>query len=178
MTVRAKPLTTWADVRVAARTTMWKDDDGKEPTDEWKRKMLLARHSPIEALVFRVEMIGIPYWVSVHLVRHKVGVTHYVSSQRDDRHENPVSREEMPQGALVNHAMVINAQALIAISRKRLCSKAAKKTRTVWEMVKLTIGDIDPAMCWAMRPECVWCGNRCPEMKGCGFRPPLAEVFE
>lgn len=168
MTVKATKLVDWDVVRKAALATIWRDSDGSMPSDEWKKKMLLARHSPIEALIFLVEMREIPYWVSVHLVRHKVGITHWVSSQRDDRHENPLPRAEMPQGALVNHTMIINAQALIAVSRKRLCNLASGETRKLWSEVKRAIADIDPIMAWAMRPECEWCGDFCLEMKGCG----------
>lgn len=177
MEIEIERKTNWSDVRDAARATMWRLPDGKEPTSEWKRKILLARHSPIEALIFKVTMKDIPYWVSVHLVRHKVGITHWVSSQRDDRHENEVPRAEMPQGALVTHTMQINAQALIAVSRKRLCCQASTETRQVWAAVKKTMESLDPDMAWAMRPECDWCGGHCPEMKGCGARPPLMEVF-
>lgn len=168
MTVKATKLVDWDVVRKAALTTIWRDSDGSVPSDEWKKKILLARHSPMEALIFLVEIHEIPYWVSVHLVRHKVGITHWVSSQRDDRHENPLPRAEMPQGALVNHTMLINAQALIAVSKKRLCLLASSETRRVWLGVKRAIADVDPIMAWAMRPECEWCGGFCPEMNGCG----------
>ena len=42
------------------------------PTDEWKKKLLKSEHSPIRTLwfAFKIEM---PYWVSVHFVRHKLG---------------------------------------------------------------------------------------------------------
>lgn len=176
MTVTVTKLTDWSLVRKCALATVWRDaTDGAEPSSEWKRKILVARHSPIEALVFLVEIRDIPYWVSTHLVRHKVGVTHLVSSQRDDRHENPLPRAEMPQGALVNHTMFVNAQALIAVSRKRLCNLASKETRNVWHAVCVEMFKVDSDMAWAMRPECWWCGGKCPEMRGCGAMPKLAE---
>ena len=39
------------------------------PTDEWKAKLLRSEHSPIRTLWFAFRLT-IPYWVSVHLVRH------------------------------------------------------------------------------------------------------------
>lgn len=42
------------------------------PTDEWKVKLLKSEHSPIRTLCFAFKL-EIPYWVSVHLVRHKIG---------------------------------------------------------------------------------------------------------
>ena len=55
-------------------------DSTKLPTDEWKHKLLLSEHSPIRTLNFCIRM-EIPYFVSVHYVRHFTGVTHFV--QRD-----------------------------------------------------------------------------------------------
>ena len=107
----------WQAVKNAAMNTIGKEA-GQYPSAEWKKKILLAEHSPIRLLVFTVRLTDLPYWVSVHLTRHKIGVEHFVSTQRTDR--TGVDREELPQGAPVDHTMVINAQALINISRKRL----------------------------------------------------------
>ena len=51
------------------------------PTEEWKRSILRARHSPIRELRFVFLLEDIPYWVSVHLCRH-VHAQPYVKSQR------------------------------------------------------------------------------------------------
>lgn len=176
MNVTVTRLTDWNVVKQAACTTMWKTPTDKEPSSKWKRKILMARHSPIESLLFLVDMREIPYWVSVHLVRHKIGITHWVSSQRDDRHQTDTPRSEKPQGELVNHLMLINAQALIAVSKKRLCMLASKETRALWNEVRNQVKLVDPDMAWAMRAECWWCGHKCPEMLGCGKYEPLAEV--
>ena len=125
MKVTVERLTPWSLALDLARNTMGKEEHGKEPSSEWKRKMLLARHSPIQAVFYRIKMDGIPYWVSVHLVRHKVGVDHFVRSQRSDR--TGVCRDDLPQSAPVVHEMVANAQAILAISRKRLCWQAPRK---------------------------------------------------
>ena len=63
----------WRDVADAARTTIRKEAGNGEPSAKWKRQMLLAQHSPIRKLVFNWKWIDIPYWVSVHFVRHKFG---------------------------------------------------------------------------------------------------------
>ena len=57
------------------------------PTDEWKYKILKARHSPIRRLRFSVLFEDIPNWVAVHLVRH-IHAQPYVKSQRNDRQSN------------------------------------------------------------------------------------------
>ena len=54
------------------------------PSEEWKHKILEARHSPIRRLHFSFLLKDIPSWVSVHLVRH-IHAQPYVRSQRNDR---------------------------------------------------------------------------------------------
>lgn len=171
--ITVERLTSWGLALDLARNTMGKEEHGKEPSSEWKRKMLLARHSPIQAVFFRIRMDGIPYWVSVHLVRHKVGVDHFVRSQRTDR--TGVCRDDLPQSAPVVHEMIANAQAILAISRKRLCGQASPETRATWEAVVKALreaGEVELAD--ACQPECVVCGGFCPELKSCGRAPRKA----
>ena len=65
----------------------------------------------------------------MHLVRHWLGFIPFVHSQREDRRQLEVPRDELPQGALNDMDISINAQAMINVSRKRLCSKASPETR-------------------------------------------------
>ncbi len=108
----------WQDIKDAAMNTINKTT-GKYPDSVWKRKLILSEHSPIRRMKFYWRWKDLKSWVSVHMVRHKIGIEHWVSTQRSDR--TGVSRDELPQGALVNHACEADdAQALINISRKRL----------------------------------------------------------
>ena len=154
----------WQEVKNAAMNTIGKPT-GKYPDTGWKKRILMAEHSPIRLLIFTVRLTDIPYWVSVHLTRHKVGVEHFVSTQRTDR--TGVDRSDLPQGSLVDHTMQINAQALINISRKRLCWQADKATRRAWNEVLETFYDLEPELWDVCRPECIYRGF-CPEMKSCG----------
>lgn len=172
-TVNAYHETNWVSTYRSALFTEGKDSCNV-PSDEWIRKILHCQHSPIRCKWYWVEMIGIPYWVSVHLVRHKHGVEHFVSTQRTDR--TGVSRDELPQNAPVNHAMHINAEALINISRKRMCGKASHETIGVWLSVYGAIQKIDPIMAEFMQPECSYRGGVCHEMKSCGSAPHYSEV--
>jgi hypothetical protein len=161
-------LTDWKLVKQLAYSTVSKDTD-TSPSEDWRRKMLKCEHSPIRALIYKIELRNIPYYVSVHLSRHKVGVEHYVSTQRTDR--TGEDRNGKRQDAPVNHTMIVNAAALIFMSRKRLCNLADENTRRVWIGVKhemVRIGEIE--MADYMRPECVYRNGICPEMKPCGMR--------
>lgn len=155
----------WRSVKNAAMNTIGKET-GIYPSSAWKRRILLAEHSPIRLLEFTIRMEDIPYWVSVHLVRHKHGVEHWVSTQRTDR--TGTDRDTLPQNAPVSHTMRINAQALIYISRKRLCNQAAPETRTVWRAVIDALKEYEPELVSVCVPECVYRGF-CPEMNCCGF---------
>ena len=155
----------WQAVKNAALNTIGKNN-GKYPSPEWKRKILLAEHSPIRLLEFTIRIEDIPSWVSVHLVRHKIGVEHFVKTQRTDR--TGIDRNNLPQSNPVTHTMRINAQALIAISRKRLCTQASKETREVWREVIDAIAQYEPEIASVCVPECVYRGF-CPEMQKCGY---------
>ncbi len=155
----------WQAVKDATMTTIGKHH-GKYPDSEWKLKILKAEHSPIRLLTFRIRFEGIPYFVVMHLVRHKIGVEHFVSTQRTDR--TGIDRNNLPQNNLVNYMMVADAQALINISRKRLCSCASAETRKAWQMVVDEIAKIEPELASCMVKECVYRGH-CPEMFGCGY---------
>jgi hypothetical protein len=122
--------------------------------------------------MFEIDIIGIPYYASNHLRTHNIGVWHspddcnFVSTQRTDR--TGIDRSELPQGALVNHKMIINAQALINISRKRLCSMADPETMKIWSAVKKAMRIVDGEMAKAMQMECIYRGF-CGEFTCCGY---------
>lgn len=88
-------------------------------------------HSPTRVVKYRFVMEDIPYWISVHLVRHHIGVQFYVQSQRNDN-----NRDEKRQDSLVNIVMDINANALITLGKARLCNKAASETRGLVQSIR------------------------------------------
>jgi hypothetical protein len=156
----------WRDVADAARTTIHLPEGVKEPSSSWKRRILLAEHSPIRQMIFKWKWIDLPYWVSVHFVRHKFGIEHFVSTQRSDR--TGVQRDNLPQAAPVNHECFANAQAMIFISRKRLCGQASPETRAAWKLVLDEVKKCEPELWSVCVPECVYRGF-CPEFKSCGY---------
>lgn len=170
MKIKVTQLVDDSVVMNTARTTVWKDHLDKSPSEKFMRDIYFSEHSPIRAKTFLVEILDIPSWVSVHFVRHNVGVTPYVSTQRDDRIEHSVSRADMPQGTPVNMNMVLNAQAFINISRKRLCNMASKETQEVWREVIKELGKVDKNLADVCVRNCVYRGGICPECENCcGF---------
>lgn len=169
MQVTAEQLVGWNEALNDARETVHRDPKTGEPTANFKRAILDSEHSPCRSVLYRIRFVGIPYWVSVHLVRHKYGVEHFVSTQRTDR--TGEDRTAKTQDAPVNHTMVINAQEIMFISRRRLCAKASPETREAWSMAVMAIRAVDPILAEYCVPMCEYRGGYCHEANGCGKCP-------
>lgn len=156
----------WERCYMLALNTMGKKYVGTNVTNAWKRKILKAQHSPIRTLMFTIRMT-IPYFVSTHLVRHKIGVEHFVQSQRNDRQTN-YDRELAPQSAMVSHIIDINAEQLMFMANRRLCGMADKTTRYVMTLVCKAIEETNPEFVGSFKPMCEKL-HECPEFKSCGY---------
>lgn len=129
-------------------------------------KMYKAEHSPIRQRQFWIEVHNCPTFVANHFRTHHVGKEQYSQSHRSDR--SGVKDTESTRLTPTVFGMDINAQALINMSRKRLCYMASKETRLVMEMIKhLFEIYIDPALAECMVPECEY-RKGCHEMDSCG----------
>lgn len=159
--------TSWIRALNAARRTIGKEEINKEPSDNWKARMLLAEHSPIKLVEYCIKFKNLRQWVGVHLLRHGFTLP-FIHSQREDRRELDCPRDELPQGTPNDQDFVVNAQTLINISRKRLCRCASKETREAWEAVKEEMKNVDPIMASKMVPNCVYSGF-CRELNCCGY---------
>ena len=107
--------------------------------ETWERLVRSAHgvpHSPLRVVQYRFYIEDIPSWVTVHFVRHHVGVQFYIKSQRDDRNKSDTPRSKKPQGELINMMFDINANSLINMAKARLCNQAAKETRQVMNVIK------------------------------------------
>ena len=156
----------WRRCKMLAFNTIGRKYAGSEVTDGWKRKILRSEHSPIRTLMFTIRM-ELPYWVSVHFCRHKYGVEHYVSSQRNDR-QDKYDRTRAPQGAFVVHVMDINAAELMQMARMRLCRQASVETRMVMTLIRDAVIEVNPEFADFLQPKCVIHGG-CNEFVPCGY---------
>ena len=134
------------------------------PTNEWLSRLVEAEHSPIRELWFGIKM-EIPYWVSVHFVRHHIGVNHYVQTQRSDR--TGVLRDLKSQGEIVTHIMSVNAQELIHMAHKRLCRQASAETQVAMHRIVEAVLDKAPYLKDVLVPLCKYRNGRCTEMFPC-----------
>lgn len=153
----------WVEIKNLCRKTINMGDSLQEPTSNWKRKLLIAEHSPLRHSLITIEINDVPFYVMGHLVRHHVGVTPYVTTSREDRTNIP--RDERKQTDLVSMRIDLNIQSLINVSRKRLCNQADKITQKIWLEVVKEIAKYDVDVAWACVPEGIrTCG--CPEKFG------------
>lgn len=156
----------WERCRLLALNTVGKKRALSKITDKWKRQILKAQHSPIRTLMFTVRMT-IPYFSSVHFVRHKIGVEHYVQSQRNDRQSN-YDRALAPQNSMVSHIMDINAEQLILMSHRRLCGQAEATTRYIMAKLCHEVLKRNPEFEGLLVPTCEYL-HECPEFSSCGY---------
>lgn len=172
MEVIVKELTGNMEVLNACRMTVWKGNLDKEPSEKFMNDIYMSEHSPIRDKMFSVEIYGIKSWIATHFVRHHIGFTPYVSTQREDRvnlESNKQSRDNAPQGTLVNMRMTLNAQAFINVSRKRLCLQAHPEVTAVWKAVLNELEKIDKPLRNHCVANCIYRNGICPEMNTCGF---------
>ena len=155
----------WTLVESIARMTSNLPEKDTTPTDSWKRRILMARHSPIRELRFGIMLEDIPTWVATHLVRH-VHAQPYVSSQRNDR-QDKYDRNAARQDAPVNMYWTMNAEELMIIANKRLCEKASEETREVVKEICRQVVELCPEFSEVLVPICVYHGGACHEMQPC-----------
>lgn len=177
MKVTVRAITSNQEVVDRCRVTVWKESLGKDPSEKFMDDIYFSEHSPIRDKWFVVEVRGVPYWVSTHFVRHSIGYTPYVSTQREDRIMALRPRGEEPQGNLVNIDITLNAQASINVSRKRLCNMSSKETREVWLEIIKAFKEIDPELAKNCVKNCVYRGGICPEGK-CSCKYNQTKAFK
>lgn len=154
----------WSEVVDDCRATVGKESLGHNPSQSFKRKILIAEHSPIRDISIKWRWKDIPHWVTVHWVRHKW--EKFVRTQRSDR--TGIPRGKLPQDEPQTFTGDANTQHLIDTMRKRLCYQASPETREYAEDLKAAIHEVEPEISDVLVPNCIYRGG-CPEMASCGL---------
>lgn len=155
----------WQEVVDDCRATVKKESLGKEPSEKFKRRILIAEHSPLRDITVKFRWRNIPYWIAMHWKTHRWESR--CNSQRNDR-QSKYDRTKAPQDAPVDFIGDPNAQNLIDTWRKRLCWQASPETRQYAEDFKIALHDVEPELSDSLVPNCVYrCG--CPEMAACPY---------
>jgi len=160
----------WILARNNGRTTMGLKNKDSVLSGEEKIRMLLSEHSTIRSLVCQWEWVDLPSWASVHITRHKIGIEHYVQTQRNDR-QNEYDRRKAPQDSPVIHKCIANAQAIINVSKVRLCAQASKETGLAWRIFLQQLSLCSKEIAGLCVSSCVYRNGICPEVYAdCKFR--------
>ena len=154
----------WQEVVDDCRSTVGKPPLGKEPSTNFKRRILIAEHSPIRDIHIKWIWRAIESFAATHWSRHKFEC--YIKSQRTDR--TGVPRNKLPQDEPVSFTGDANCQNAIDAWRKRLCYMADPKTRWYAEDFKEKLRGVEPEISDVLVPNCVYRGG-CPEMEPCDF---------
>lgn len=154
----------WKLCRRAALNTVGREWVEKMPSDQWKRCILRACHSPIRVLNFYIHAENVPTYVATHFARH-VHLVPFIQSQRNDR-QFKYDRDKAPQDAPVMMDLYLNAEELQTMMRKRLCMKADPKTTAVAEAIRDAVLVTNPEFEGLLCPQCERYG-RCDEMHPC-----------
>lgn len=155
----------WVRVKNECRNTVNKQATDNVPGHKFREDLLISEHSPIRLIRVLWKWRSIPYWVSTHFARHWLGWDKWIGTQRSDR--TGEDRTHKDQGAEVPMDVCANAQALINVSRVRLCRQSSEETRQHMEDVKEKIflsGETE--LSDVMVPNCVY-RSGCPEFHSC-----------
>lgn len=163
----------WLAIKSACMTTISKQA-GKEPSQEWKRKILICQHSPIRRGIVSWKWEEIPYCISTHFARHHEGCEKFVGTSRADRTQIK-DRSQRTQMDLVPMEMDANIQALINISEKRLCSCADPLTTKYWLAVLEEIKKYDEDIFWACVPSGIAHGGCTEPFSDCNLCNKILE---
>ena len=159
-TVDIKRLTNRDLVFTAAKTTSWNKVKarGLEP---WYR----CEHSPIRTQMFYISTRGIPHFAHTHFVRHTVWNQPFVRTGREDRGKKGVQTRWSPN----DMDLLVNAQTLINMARKRLCRSAHEVAQKIMGAIvdEMRVEDVDLSRCLVR--ECIYRNGFCPQFKPCGF---------
>ena len=155
----------WEEVVNDCRMTVSKAELGHEPSQAFKKAILISEHDPIRDIEVKFRWADIKYWVAMHWKTHIWRSR--TNTQRNDRQAD-YDRNKAPQDSPVEFIGDANAQHLIDTMRKRLCFMAAPETRQYAEDLKEALHEIEPELSDVLVPNCIYrCG--CPENGRCKF---------
>jgi len=134
---------------------------------------MIAKHSTLRAVRFRIVMDDVRSDVARQLARHTSGLIQlYIQSKRPDWTGSPRPLEPYPVIMIIDS----DAEGWLHLAEQRLCSRAMQETQeAVSEIVKTMEASKHPylrALGSLSVPRCEAIGGRCPEGSRCCGRYP------
>ncbi len=144
-------------------TSFFDLDENKQK--EFKLKLIKSEHSPIRIGEIVVLFENVKSFVVFEFDRHKVGCEFFEKSNRCD-FSQILEDEDINRNTPIDFIAIFNMQAILNISKQRLCNKAHPEARYLWSKVKNEISKIEPELASLMLPKCKFY-NVCNEFKSC-----------
>lgn len=166
-----KAITPWSEVLDSARITIHKKPLNKEPSDKFKKRLIIAEESPIYTRWYRLDDQSCNRRVALHLIRHHIGTQPFLGTTREDIIDT--------NGEVIPFRFYFNLQSLINMAEERLCFKAYSATRhyvvgIIQLVAELESFDFAPFLV----PMCVKRGY-CPKSdRGCSFIDTSSYISE
>ena len=132
----------WKTVLRVARITQNKPDTGKEPSDDWKKKLILSRHSPLRMIEFLIEGEAKGFVLN-HIARHTYqSPKPFIGTARED-----ITGVKRPSDTAIRpFALYINADALIEMCEQRMCFKAHADTMMLVHEIITNVSYVEPLL--------------------------------
>lgn len=146
----------------------------QEPEKWWHGRMI-ARHSTLRAVRFRIILGDVRSDVARQLARHTSGLIQpYIQSRRPDWTGSPRPPEPYPVIMIIDS----DAEGWLHLAEQRLCHRTMKETREavlgIVNVMKASDLPYLKALGALSVPHCEAVGNRCPEGKrSCGKYPTI-----
>jgi len=117
--------------------------EGKEPSLDFKKRLLLSDHSPLREVRLLIEM-DLMNKTQNHVVRHNVGVQWFVSTLRSDI----VDSDDLKVHRQTERSLAfsINLSALVGIIRKRTCRVSEDATVRLFQKLTEKVIKLDPKL--------------------------------
>lgn len=64
----------WREIKNLCRTTMGKQDTEVEPSDDFKKSLLISEHSPIRHSLITIDIEDVPYYIMGHCFTNSVAI--------------------------------------------------------------------------------------------------------
>jgi hypothetical protein len=91
------------------------------------------KHTPIRTQLFWIEIHEISQVFSLQIARHSIGVEHFLKGTK--------------------HAMMINAEALLNITKKRYSRNSDSEVNEFLDLIRIAVSVVDPALARALKTQ-------------------------
>lgn len=149
MKITVELVTDWALAKEMALFTQGKKSS-IPASREFRREMIRTHHSPLETVIMKIKVFGLPYYSAMHFRTHtKFFIRHFIKSQRV-----LTDRGSLRQDNPTNWACVANVPAVREMLSQRLCADADATTARIAAAIREQVLKVLPELKDELLPTC------------------------